>query len=201
MIDQNLINHNSISLAGALKNGSAISPQVKFIKDAFNQDLLLKLQEYFTSNFHSGPWKPETNEYGIPKKNTPRYKLEWDPESVIEEIYEVCNSVTSLLQELYTCPNLAFDGITIWRDHPGYNIDWHTDNPIIHLTMQIYLFGSPACPGTEFKTDSGSITAPFVPNNGYFVDQHITRPTHRTAHAVLENQMRYSLFAIWKNIS
>jgi len=201
MIDQNFINQNSISLADALKNGSAISPQVKLIKDAFDQNMLSKLQEYFTSNYHSDLWKPETTKYGIPMNNKPRHKIEWDPESVVEEVHEVCNSVTPLLQEQYTCPDIVFDGITLWRDQPGYNISWHTDNPVIHLTMQIYLSGSSVCPGTEFKTQSGSVTASFVPNTGYFIDQRITRPTHRTAHAVPENQIRYSLFAIWKNIS
>ena len=66
--------------------------------------------------------------------------------------------------------------------------------------MQIYLSGLSDTPGTEFKIDSGSITAPFVPNTGYFIDQRIVRPMHRIAHAVQENQIRYSLFALWKNI-
>jgi hypothetical protein len=200
MIDQNLINQNSISLADALKNGSVISPQVKFIKNAFDQDILCKLQEYVTNHYQSDFWKFETNAHGVPMEETPRYKLEWDPESVVEEVHEVCNLITPMLQELYTCPEIIFNGITLWRDHPGYNMSWHTDNPSIHMTMQIYLFGSTDCPGTEFKTESGSITAPFVSNTGYFIDQRTTRPVHRVTHTVPENQMRYSLFAIWKNI-
>ena len=201
MIDQHLIDNNVSSLINALKDGLAISPKVKFIKDAFDQNMLSKLQVYFDNNYHSDLWKPETNEYGIPMKTMPRCKLQWDAESVIEEIHEVCNSVTPLLQKLYTRPTIVFDGITLWRDEPGYNIAWHTDNPKIHMTMQVYLCGSEQCPGTEFKTELGSMTAPFVPNTGYFIDQHEVRPEHRLAYTVPKNQIRYSLFAIWKNIS
>ena len=120
MIDQNLINQIYFSLADALKNGSVISPQVKFIKNAFDQDILCKLQEYVTNHYQSDFWKFETNAHGVPMEETPRYKLEWDPESVVEEVHEVCNLITPMLQELYTCPEIIFNGITLWRDHPGY---------------------------------------------------------------------------------
>jgi hypothetical protein len=66
--------------------------------------------------------------------------------------------------------------------------------------MQIYLNGALSNPGTQFKTDLGIITAPFVPNTGYLIDQRDFRPLHRLAHAVPKNQIRYSLFAIWKNV-
>jgi hypothetical protein len=108
--------------------------------------------------------------------------------------------MTPMLHELDPTVPIKFDGITLWRDQGGYNLDWHTDNPVIHLTMQIYLSGSLDNPGTEFKIDSGSIIAPFVPNTGYFIDQRIIRPMHRLEHVVPENQTRYSLFALWKNV-
>ena len=162
--------------------------------------MLVKLQEYFDTHYHNEMWIPETTQYGLPMHNTPRYKITWDPESVIEEIYEVCHLMTPILQELDPTAPIKFDGIAIWRDHSGYDLDWHTDNPAIHLTMQIYLIGSLDNPGTEFKIDSGSIIAPFIPNTGYFIDQRSFRPPHRVAHKVPENQIRYSLFALWKQI-
>jgi hypothetical protein len=200
MIDQDLINHNSETLSTALNNGLRISPQLKFIQNAFDLTMLTKLQEYFDTHFYSEIWVPETTHYGLPMNKRPRHKISWDSESVVEEIHDVCQSITPLLQELDPTTPIVFDGITLWRDQGGYDLDWHTDNPAIHLTMQIYLSGSSDTPGTEFKIDSGSITAPFVPNTGYFIDQRIVRPMHRIAHAVQENQIRYSLFALWKNI-
>lgn len=200
MIDQDLINHNAETLSIALKNSCQITPQLKFIQNAFDQPLLLKLQEYFNTNYHSELWAPETTQYGVDMTNKPRYKIAWDPDSVVEEIHEVCHAMTPMLQGLNTTVPIKFDGITLWRDHGGYDLSWHTDNPAIHLTMQIYLIGSLNNPGTEFKIDSGSIVAPFVPNTGYFIDQRIIRPTHRLAHAVPANQIRYSLFALWKNV-
>jgi len=201
MIDQDLINHNAGTLSTAFKNSRQISPQLRFIQDAFDQPMLSKLKEYVDAHYHSDLWNSETTAYGQPLDNRPRHKLAWDPESVVEEMHEVCHLLTPVLQELDPTRPIVFDGITLWRDQGGYDLDWHTDNPAIHLTMQIYLFGSQDTPGTEFKIDSGSITAPFVSNTGYFVDQRITRPTHRLAYMVPENQIRYSLFALWKNIS
>jgi hypothetical protein len=201
MIDQDLINHNLETLSTAFKNSQSITPQLRFIQDAFDQSMLLKLQEYVDTHFLSDLWSAETTEYGQPIDDRPRHKLAWDPESVVEEMYEVCHLLTPVLQELDPTIPIVFNGITLWRDQGGYDLDWHTDNPAIHLTMQIYLFGSLSNPGTEFKIDSDSVTAPFVPNTGYFIDQRTIRPTHRLAHIVPENQIRYSLFALWKNVS
>ena len=201
MIDQDLINHNTDTLSTAFKKSQQVTPQLRFMQNAFDQPMLSKLKEYVDAHYHSDLWNYETTEHGQPMDDIPRHKLPWDPESVVEELHEVCHLLTPVLQELDPTKPIVFDGITLWRDQGGYDLDWHTDNPAIHLTMQIYLFGSQDIPGTEFKIDSGSITAPFVPNTGYFVDQRIVRPTHRLAYMVPENQIRYSLFALWKNIS
>lgn len=201
MIDQELINYNTDTLSTAFKNSRQITPQLKFIQDAFDQSMLEKLQEYVDTHYHSNLWVSETTAYGQPMDNRPRHKLAWDPESVVEEIHEVCQLITPMLQELDPTIPIVFDGITLWRDQGGYDLGWHTDNPAIHLTMQIYLNGSLTNPGTEFKTDEGSITAPFVPNTGYFLDQRSVRPMHRLSHAVPKNQIRYSLFALWKKLS
>lgn len=201
MIDQDLINHNTNTLLTAFKKSQQVTPQLRFMQNAFDQPMLSKLKEYVDAHYHSDLWNYETTPSGQPMDDNPRHRLPWDPESVVEELHEVCHLFTPVLQELDLTKPIVFDGITLWRDQGGYDLDWHTDNPAIHLTMQIYLFGSKDTPGTEFKIDSGSITAPFVPNTGYFVDQRHVRPTHRLAYMVPENQIRYSLFALWKNIS
>jgi len=201
MIDQDLINYNADTLLTAFKNSRQLTPQLRFIQDAFDQSMLLKLKEYVDTHQHCDLWTVETTTYSTTLNSKPRHKLAWDPESVVEEMHEVCHLLTPTLQELYPTKSIVFDGMTLWRDQSGYNLDWHTDNPAVHYTMQIYLFGSQNNPGTEFKVSSGSITVPFVPNTGYFVDQGICRPTHRLAHVVPEDQIRYSLFALWKNVS
>ena len=201
MIDQDLIDHNTDTLSTSFKKSQQVTQQLRFMQNAFDQPMLSKLKEYVDAHYHSDLWKSETTAYGQPLDNRPRHKLAWDPESVVEEMHEVCHLLTPVLQQLDPTKPIVFDGITLWRDQGGYDLDWHTDNPALHLTMQIYLFGSQDTPGTEFKIDSGSITAPFVPNTGYFIDQRIVRPTHRLAYMVPENQIRYSLFALWKNIS
>jgi hypothetical protein len=131
---------------------------------------------------------------------TPRYKLAWDPESVIEETYEICQALTPVLAEIYSEALKKFDGIIIWRDHPGYDIEWHTDNPVISTSLHVYISGSERNPGTEFKTRDTSLVLPFKINTGYICRRTSPGPVHRVAHPVPDGEVRYSLFAIWKNI-
>jgi hypothetical protein len=201
MIDQNLIDQNITKLIDAVTHSKSVTEQLKLVENAFDQSMLSKLQEYFNANYSSNLWGPETTAYGIPMDNIPRVKLAWDPESVIEELHEVCRALTPNVLEMYPDAQRKFDGIVIWRDHPGYNLAWHTDNPVIEVSLQIYLSGSSRNPGTEFKTENSSLIVPFVPNTGYIVNHSGNkRPMHRIAHPVPEGEIRYSLFALWKHI-
>lgn len=200
MIDQNLINQNIVALTTAVNNNEIINSQLRLIKNAFHQALILKLQEYFDQNYDNDLWVPETTEYGVPMDNIPRFKLTWEAESVIEELHEICQALTPLVIELYPDTQKKFNGIVIWRDHPGYDLAWHTDNPLIDVGLQIYLSGSPHNPGTEFKTGDTSLVLPFIPNTGYIVKHTGNRPVHRVAYPVPVGEVRYSLFAIWENI-
>lgn len=200
MIDQNLIDQNIVRLNSAVKNNTSINDQLKLVNNAFDQAMLSKLQDYFDANYNSKLWEPETTAYGRPMTDVPRFKLAWESESVIEELHEVCNGITPLVSELYPGVERKFDGIVIWRDHPGYDLSWHTDNPVIEVSLQVYLSGSDCNPGTEFKTGDSSLPLPFIVNTGYIVNHDgVTRPMHRVAHPVPENEIRYSLFALWKH--
>lgn len=199
MIDQNLIDQNINTLVDAVKHSKSVTDQLKLVENVFDQSLMVKLEEYFTANYNSDLWTSETTAYGVPMDNIPRFKLAWDPESVIEELHEVCQALTPLVQDIYPDATRKFDGIVIWRDHAGYDLAWHTDNPVIEVSLQIYLSGSARNPGTEFKTGESTLTLPFIPNTGYIVNHCGKRPVHRVAHPVPEGEVRYSLFALWKH--
>lgn len=200
MIDQSLITENSATLVTALENSNKINTRLSLVSSAFNSALLTKLQQYLNDNYHSDNWIPETNEYGTPMHEVPRYKLTWDADTVIEELHEVCAAATPVLKKMYPNSFQTFNGIVVWRDHPGYFIDWHTDNPVIGISLQLYLTENNNAPGTEFVVESGTIAVPFVKNSGYVVDHSGTnKPSHRVAYPVPDNCLRYSLFALWYN--
>ena len=200
MIDQSLIDENSATLVTALENSNKINNRLNLVESVFNDAILSKLQQYLDDNYHSENWIPETNEHGVPMHDVPRYKLTWDADTVTEELYEVCAAATPVLKKMYPNSFQTFNGIVIWRDHPGYFIDWHTDNPVIGVSLQIYLDSDTDIPGTEFLVDSGSLLVPFSKNTGYVVDHSgPNKPSHRIAHPVPANALRYSLFALWYN--
>lgn len=200
MIDQNLINQNVSRLIDAVKHSKSITEQLKLVENVFDQSMLTKLHEYFRANYDSDLWVPETTTYGVPMTKVLRCKLTWDTESVIEELHEVCQALTPVVIEMYPDAQRKFNGIVIWRDHPGYDLTWHTDNPVVEVSLHIYLSGATLNPGTEFKIADSSLTVPFIPNTGYIVNHcGNKRPVHRVAHPVPEGEVRYSLFAIWKH--
>lgn len=202
MLDYDLIAANTQTLNQSLRESQPINHSLRLVSGALQLELLSKLGDYFQDNFHSDLWVPETTTYGVPMLKTPRYKLTWHAESVIEELHEICQAQTDCLETLYQKPLGPFKGIVIWRDHTGYELDWHQDNPVIGMSIQIYLQGSEHNPGTEFQIESGNHTVPFVPNTGYIVDQSTaSRPWHRVSGQVPKDQVRYSLFVIWDNVS
>ena len=98
-----------------------------------------------------------------------------------------------------TCKDLQFHGIVLWEDSEGYEIDWHTDNPLLMATIQIYVAGSTDNPGTEFKLLDGSThTCDFKINTGSLIDQTKHRLSHHSTGRVPDLARRYSLFAMWK---
>ena len=202
MLDYDLITANSQTLTKALVESQKVNDQLRSFSQPLQPALLSKLIDYFHNNFSSEIWVAETTTDGVPMTKTPRFKLTWEAESVIEELHEICQAQTTCIEKLYQKKLGSFKGIVIWRDHHGYKLDWHQDNPVIGMSIQIYLDGSNVNPGTEFKLDSGNLVVPFVPNTGYIVDQSDPRrPLHRVAGEVPHDQVRYSLFVIWDNIS
>jgi len=201
MIDSELIEKNKHTLTQALNHSQIISPVLRVLHDALEPDLINKLSRYLEINHDSDLWIPETDTYGKPMTTVQRSKLTWDADTVIEEAHEVCQAQKSCIENLLGKNIGSFRGIVIWRDQPGYTLSWHTDNPVLGTSVQIYIQGAEVNPGTEFKINGKDVLVPFVPNTGYLVDQSSSsRPTHRVAGKVPENHIRYSLFAMWNNI-
>jgi hypothetical protein len=198
MIDQNLIDENIITLTNALKNNTSVTDQIKIVKNAFNQSLMSKLQEYFDENYNSNLWRPESTRRD---QVGDRFNISWDPESVIEELNEVCQKITPVVSEIFSDGQKKFKGLVIWRDHPGYYFGWHQDGPDIEVSLQFYLSGSARNPGTEYNIHGNIVVLPFAPNTGYFVNHGVgEQHWHKIVCPVPEGEIRYSLFALWDNI-
>jgi len=125
-----------------------------------------------------------------------RMKLNWVPDTVIEEIHMVLDSLTNILNEEFERHN-QFIGLSIWKDLPGYSIEKHTDNPIIDFALQIYLSGDPSLNlGTIFENDNQKFCVDYTANTGYIMDNTKKIP-HSMPNTVPASYNRYSLYAIW----
>lgn len=195
MIDQQLINSNVDRAKTALT-------------DAQPSEIL---GLYRVNNFFTGPMLDKFKTYVNNSKltwhdmeslinlyNTPlRKKINWDRDTVIEELHEVCASQTQLINTIFTEKKLKFSGISIWRDIEGYFIDNHYDNPFIAVSLQIYLTELTTCDlGTTFFNDAVQAVIAGDFNSGYLAsNMHPIK--HRTTNVVPPKTIRYSLHAIW----
>jgi hypothetical protein len=193
-LDYQLIKENIESVTDSLHNSKSVDARLCTLQSPLTPAMMAKLTQYLADIYNSPLWQPETVQYDAPGDDIPRFKLQWDPETVFEELYEVCQSVTPVVGEIHPDSFKDFKGIMIWRDHPGYFINWHTDNPIIGVSMQIYITGSDGCPGTDFQITDGVVSLPFIGNSGYIAQNKID---HRISNRLSDNSIRYSLFAIW----
>jgi len=132
------------------------------------------------------------------QETQPREKISWHSDSIVEELHEACDALTNVINVVYPDPVKNFWGISLWRDHPGYHIDWHQDNTDIDVAIQIYLFSHGPTPGTDFSINGKVLTVPFEPNTGYISCNSLGLSLpHRTSFAVPPGTVRYSLYAVW----
>jgi len=195
MIDQDIIKKASDSLHLSLENRHELTKDFSTINNVFSLDVINKIHEYIL-NESDKPWALETTEHGVEMK-VPRSKINWHGETVIEELHCAMDSLTTKVQVILK-RDIKFLGNNLWQDYENYKIDWHSDNPILLASMQIYLAGSRKNPGTEFKLGEDNFhTCDFIPNTGYFLNQTQSRLEHRTTGSVPANVSRYSLFGMW----
>lgn len=197
MIDQKLVDLNIENLTKNLLVSSDRSQGLRLISRAFDSVLMDKILAYLDQGV-TDLWKPETTADYVSMVSTPRLKLNWHEETVIEELHMICDALTPTIDILYPHRPRRFLGINIWRDSEGYDIDWHTDNPVIDISMQVYLKGDAQSPGTSFRLDDKDLDVQFYPNSGYMADNSEgCRIVHKIQHPVMGKHPRYSLFAMW----
>ena len=196
MIDQAFITDNISSATESFSCKKKITNQLYTLENFLTQQALVKLYAYIL-NTPNKPWDLETDS-DYEKMQVPRRKIAWHAESVIEELHDVMSSLTPIVNDIIK-KSCDFHGLVLWEDREGYVIDWHSDNPILTATCQIYLAGPPDNPGTEFQIDNNKThICKFAPNTGYFIDQSVIRPLHRSTGQVPPSNLRYSLFGMWK---
>lgn len=195
MIDQDLIENNKKHLASCISNRlSTPIADLYQITDVLDTAILQKLNQYVCS-VSDDKWQTVEGQ-----ETLPRQKISWDFDTVIEELHEIFDSATDLINEMFPDVHKHFWGISIWKDQAGYEIDWHTDNPDIDVAMQIYLYTLPGV-GTIFGSQSAPILISSEHNSGYLIrHDRIDKISHRSESVVPAGTTRYSLYAVWSRI-
>lgn len=189
-LDFNLINQATKHALNSLENLEKTDcPAVFLVSNLINDELFDKLSVYIQE---TSLWEKDDTTY---RGN--RLKLTWAPDTVIEELHIVLESVTSKMNDLFNRNN-HFLGLTIWKDLETYTITPHTDNPIIDVSMQIYLTEGDSKLGTAFRYNKRVISARYQKNNGYIMDNQ-AKISHYLTKSVPAGHVRYSVYAIWSN--
>lgn len=189
MIDYDLIEKNCHrARMSAEQAASTLVPNLWIVKDFVTEDILDKLESYIDQS------DPQQWTLVSGQESMPRHKITWDADSVIEELHDVCASITSQLEQQFQ-RQLNFAGIQIWRDTEGYYFGPHTDNPVINISLQLYLFDAPSSCGTTFFVNGARYVVGFFHNFGYICTSHNVQ--HQTTTPVPAGVNRYSLYAHW----
>ena len=165
------------------------STKLWFLQDFIYPKLLEKLFEYITT-CATLKWHPLK---GQEKRN--RAEVNWEPESVIEEIHMVYNNLTLDLNLIFD-RNLKFNGIAIWKDGPGYSFGKHQDADCISVAMQVYLIDGPTDLHTKFYFQDQILESTYRKNYGYCMD-NLNKLQHGIETPVPKDHVRYSLYASW----
>lgn len=168
-------------------------PGLFLLSDFLYSALLDKLISFITTTNNLDWQNQEGQEY------TNRLKINWIPDSVIEEIYIVMEQLTEILNKKFNRNN-KFIGISVWKDQEGYTIEKHTDNKIIDVAIQIYLTEATENLGTTFEYDNLTVQARYQKNYGYLLDGS-QQLTHSMTTAMPKDHIRYSLYAMWSRIT
>lgn len=192
MIDNDLIALGSTHTQQCIINAcSTESDRLWLLENFLPDDAITKL-----SNYIEQTTKWEKGDTGI--NYAPRKKIAWDSDTVIEEIHEIGNNLTLVINEKFPGVEKYFTGMTLWWDEPGYNIVWHTDHPIIEVALQIYLFNqAPEDLGTTFDVNGKHVLVPYKHNTGYLALHGPGRLRHQINRPVRENENRYSIYMLW----
>jgi len=165
-------------------------PNLFFLTDFLHPTFIDKFVDFITTNDLA--WQgQEGQEY----KN--RLKINWVPDSPIEEAHIIMEHLTESLNKKFSRNN-KFIGISVWKDQEGYFISQHIDNKDIDVAIQIYLTGETENLGTTFEYNNLSLQAQYQKNCGYLIDDS-QQLVHSMSTVVPKDHIRYSLYAIWSS--
>jgi hypothetical protein len=170
-----------------------VCPYVFILPNFIDPTLLGKLYQY---SLVSNNWC-EQELYGSLLYATNRFKINWEADTVIEEVHTVFENLTDTLNQVYK-KNYKFLGINLWKDSAGFHTIKHVDNPGIDLSIQIYLNDIECDLGTKFEYANTTIKTPYIKNFGYMMDND-GKITHYFDSVIPPDYTRYSLYAIWSN--
>lgn len=196
MINLKLIKQCASSVHRSLEQHSKLHQSLLHIQEVLPESALLKLQKYVKSE--KVPW--EFLDERLSNQDCTRRKVTWDPDTIIEELHTAFDNVTDTINEIFPGNQQQnFIGISLWEDTAGYNMKWHTDNPMLSCAIQIYLFDTcPAHCGTTFIVNNKQVDLPFINNTGYAVNHNVNEKLiHKPSCTIPENTYRYSLYAGW----
>lgn len=192
MIRQDIIANITQSLHNSLTTKITIIPDNLFgIENCLSTQVLQEIKDFVHQC-------PDSSWIAVQRQDyLARRAINWQPDTVIEELHIAIDHLTSVIKELFPGA-LHFHGIQLWRDLEGYNLPNHYDNTIIDCALQIYLFNGNADQGTTFVHQDREYTVPFKSNSGYLVSNRSGKALlHRTTSPVPAGHERYSLFAYW----
>lgn len=189
MLDTDLIalTNNHLNKSNSSKTSSSING-LYLIENFLPDKMLNKIHEYLISP--DALWESADS---YPN----RYKINWQANTVIEELRISLNTLTSALNNEFSRNN-TFIGLTLWKDLPGYSISKHIDNPVIDIAIQVYLSHIDYKLGTCFEKEEKQVNIDYKKNCGYLMDNQ-EKIIHYMIKPVPKNYTRYSLYAIWSN--
>jgi hypothetical protein len=193
MIDQELVSIAASYAAQSISNLKTVNDDFKLVSNFLHPRLALKLRN-FVSTTDESLWQ------SVPKQEKlPRKSINWLSDSVIEEIHIIAEGLTDAINQTFNTQDKTFQGLQLWRDSGGYSLAPHKDNPIIDISMQIYLFDCAKKYGTTFKVGDTEIAVPFIHNSGYLLHKKSDeeRILHWTSSDLPADIQRYSLYLIW----
>lgn len=201
MIDQTLIDNNSKSIYDALSSATPIYNGLMSVKNVHTDECCKKL-ENFISNLTENQWSPESTPNKNMNKYRNRYRINWQSDSIIEELSMSYDAVTPVINQLFTrTKEKVFIGLNIWKDTEGFQTGLHKDNDVIAVAMQVYQgkFVPEDC-GTRFQLAEEMLHLPYKHNSGYVLEQPDDiqqRIVHGTSRPTPKDCTRISVYAIW----
>lgn len=193
MLDQILIANTTTHACQAINNSVALNKNFRILDNFLSSEIVIKLQEYI-NDVDESVWNP------VPlQEMLPRRSIDWQADTVIEEIHIIADALTQHVNQLFKTSGPKLQSVQLWRDSAGYSLSPHKDNPIIDISLQVYLFDSPSELGTSFMLDKKVLDLPFRHNTGYvlFKESYDSRIKHWSTTTVPQGVTRYSLYLTW----